>query len=496
MKSKRIWTLTLVVVLVLTLLGSCGRPGVENTDSVSTPAPTGAPVPEDTPETAPAQEPTVIKLGLIGSNPYIMNAVGEYYKENNAVRIEIVDYSIYNESPLDAEGGLMKFEQDIRSGNAPDLLGLGSFSSFPTEQYANKGLLADMTELLDNDSLIDRSDLFESVIEAGTYDGKLYQILPVFTVSSLVGKTSVFGDGDISTAEIVEIAARYPGAEIVADMSGYEWIDVGVGSMMSALVNWENGTCDFNNEEFIALLESAKLLPKEISNEIKRDRLTLDMSTEYYDEAKEKFRDDKALLVYTYVSLPRIARNMRETFGEDVTFLGMPPTNGANVVNRAYYGDFSIMESSEHKDEAWAFISFLMRQNGEMLRSLGIIPGISIIKSDFIASLADEMTPPSERDFSEGVWLQLAAGSLFRSDKIDSPDAINASEYENYRLTEYEAERAIDLIENATVLRTGAGAVMDIVLKEAEPFLADTISTAEAALAIQGAVTAYLSENA
>jgi ABC-type glycerol-3-phosphate transport system substrate-binding protein len=489
---KRLLIFVLVALITLTTTVSCEKRGnVESSDtptaSVSvtgnTPEPTAIPIADETPE------PVTLKLAQISVNSAIMQAVGEFNRKNFAtVRIEIVDYSKYNAPLTDAEGGLQKLEQDINSGNAPDILSLGQI---PAEKYAIAGLLTDMTELLDDDPLIDRGDLFENALEAGTYNGKLYRIFPVFSVLSLIGKTSIFGSGDITMAEINKIAERYPDAEIIADLSADEWIELYTRSLMSGLVDWEAGTCDFDNEEFISLLESARRFPENVSKD-----LFVHYNSDYYESAKGKFREDEALLVYTYASTPRIARNMKETFGEDVTFLGIPSANGANAISYAYYGDYGIMESSEHKETAWAFISFLIRENSSMLGSMGITAGASIVKGDYAATVAAETIPLADRDFSAGTWLQYAAGPLWHNAKIDSLDQVNESEYASYHLTEDEAKQAMKLVENATIVRsTYYKPIIDIVLEEAQPFLDGALSAAETAKAIQSGVENYLSED-
>jgi ABC-type glycerol-3-phosphate transport system substrate-binding protein len=492
---KRSLIFILVASITLTLTVSCGvRGDVESsaapTASASvtgnTTKPTTIPVADDMPEPAVTPEPVTIKLAQISVNPYIMQAIGEFNRKNyEAVRIELVDYTQYNVPVTDAEGCLRKLEQDIAAGSAPDILSLGQI---PAEKYAIAGLLTDMTELLDNDPLIDRGDLFENVLKAGTYDGKLYRIFPVFSVLSLIGKTSVFGGGDITMAEINEIAYRYPDAEVIANMSAGEWIELYTRSLMSELVDWETGACDFDNAEFISMLESAKRFPENVSKGLPESD-----TSEYYESVKEKFREDKALIVYTYVSTPRIARNMRETFGEDVTFLGTPSANGANAISYAYYGDYGIMESSEHKEAAWEFISFLIRENSAMLSSMGITSGASIVKSDYTATVAAETIPFADRDLSDGSWIQYAAGPLWQNVKVDSPDQVNESEYANYHLTEDEANQAVRLIENATIMRsTYYKPITDIILEEAQPFLDGALPASEAAKAIQSRVENYL----
>jgi ABC-type glycerol-3-phosphate transport system substrate-binding protein len=150
------------------------------------------------------------------------------------------------------------------------------------------------------------------------------------------------------------------------------------------------------------------------------------------------------------------------------------------------------MESSEHKEAAWEFISFLIRENSAMLGSIGITVGASIVKSDYAAAVAAETIPFADRDFSDGAWIQYAAGTLWRNVKVDSPDQVNKSEYANYHLTEDEANQAVRLIENATIMRSSHDPIVDIVLDEVQPFLDGALPADEAAKAIQSRVENFL----
>ncbi|MBR5896573.1 MAG: extracellular solute-binding protein, partial [Lachnospiraceae bacterium] len=133
----------------------------------------------------------LLSLGCLWVNDDVRKRVIEFNKSNAEYRIVINDYSVYDTED-DWNAGVNKFNSDIASGQAPDIVIANDSDSI--HNYITKGLFVDLTDYIKNDSEIDYDDIFPNLIKASSYNGKLYELVPSFTVSTLAGKKSVLGD--------------------------------------------------------------------------------------------------------------------------------------------------------------------------------------------------------------------------------------------------------------------------------------------------------------
>ena len=124
----------------------------------------------------------------------------DFNKNNDNFRITVTDYSQYNTGD-DYTAGYTQLNNDILSGKMPDMLALNSTSDIPVDSYISKGLFADISEMIKNDSELNYDDYLSNVFEAYMHDGKLYTLVPKFSVNTVMGKTSIVGDKEGWTME-------------------------------------------------------------------------------------------------------------------------------------------------------------------------------------------------------------------------------------------------------------------------------------------------------
>ena len=120
-----------------------------------------------------------------------------FNSSSTTARIEVTDYSQYN-NDKDFTAGVTKLNTEIISGNVPDLF---VTTDLPMGQYAAKGLLKDIYELIDADGELKRESFMTPVLKALETDGKLYSIAPGFGIVTLIGKSDVVGK-DLSLIHI------------------------------------------------------------------------------------------------------------------------------------------------------------------------------------------------------------------------------------------------------------------------------------------------------
>ena len=440
---------------------------------------------------AAAIEKVTVTLGVVAEDAVIVAlAVDEFNKASETVRVEIVDYATLYNTESDKTQAVTRFDIDVLNGNAPDMLSLSGISA---NKYITKGVIADLTAYLDNDTMINRNHLYDHILDMGKSDGKLYHIIAGFGSYALVGKTSIFGDGsDFTPAKLNEIAARYPNAEIVCEHSAMEWLDLSTRVVLDDLIDWETGMCGFDSPDFIEMLKLLKRFPNVPASEIQHG---VYYESDYYENYRDKLQNDKTLLLYAPISYSRVIKDCEEDFGEEVTVLGFPSSDGGGTVMWSVF-DFGIMEGTENKDAAWEFISWLLQDGNSILDFVSIG---SLNKYDFENKVKSEMVPYMERDFEEpvtyekftGMWM---GGGAYVGAAPWSDDPL----YEmlaNYHLLQHDADRIFESVYAIKYPYSGEDHVMKIVSEEAEAFLNGVRSAEEAAKIIQSRVSIYVSEN-
>ncbi|MDR1329615.1 MAG: extracellular solute-binding protein, partial [Oscillospiraceae bacterium] len=346
-------------------------------------------------KTATLEGKTVLTLGALYSDTA---AVTRFNKASRTTRIMVKDYSEYNTND-DYTKGQTQLDMDILSGRAPDIITL----SGQTAKYTSKGVLADLTPLLESGKYgVARENLFENILTLGAKDGKIYQIMPTFNIMTLAGKASIFGDrASMTTAELAEIADKYPGATVLNQMTAPSWLNSAMWLGMDNYVDWAAGTCSFNSQEFIDMLNFSKRFPKEIDyNSIYSDQSSY---LEYQREMENAYIEDRVLLYseYIYSNAPRVARDLDVMFGEKTTLIGYPTVGSSGSIIMSN-GGYAIAESSPNKDAAWEFICGLITYEEDSVSSMRTMNGISLDKRRFDAAAQAEMIPLEDRDFTNG----------------------------------------------------------------------------------------------
>lgn len=302
------------------------------------------------PEDIPDKQVLVLGGNYIGSD--IKKRVIEYNKSSDTYRIVLRDYSQYVTD--DYMAGYTQMNNDIISGNMPDILVVDSFGEVPLENYISKGLLADIGELMAKDEEIAGTEYMENVFEACRVDGKLYEIIPSFSVSTYVAKKSLVGDITGWTMEdaLQYVASMPEGASLFGDMTRSDFFNVVLSMRGSDFIDVSTGKCNFDSEEFISLMEFAKGLPEELGDDYYVDG--------WYTAYESQYRENRTLLASCHISgTENLVYTINGSFGEDVSYVGFPNEGGQGSVistNTSYV----LAAGSSHLDEAWNFMRYYL----------------------------------------------------------------------------------------------------------------------------------------
>ncbi|MCD8326754.1 MAG: hypothetical protein LUC90_08795 [Lachnospiraceae bacterium] len=321
--------------------------------------------PENVPDKA------VIHLAMYYTDSDILEKVYEFNQSSDSYRIQITYYSDYD-TEGDGEAGVTKLNNEIVAGDIPDIIYDYGGYYFDLDSYADMGILADIYELLENDPELNTEDYCTNVFEAYERNGSLYQLPVYYRVLSIFGKTSIFGDEALTWEKLSEVMEEYPEASVFGQ--DYNRSDILYYAMMFSyeeFIDEENGTCDFDSDEFKSLLEFIAQYPEEV------DYDTLYSDDDYWANYDSMYITDRVLLSISYTSnLTNLHYNCYNNFLEEATAVGFPNNSGTRgVITSAE--SFAIF-SSGNVEGTWEFVRSFITEEAQMPEE-----GDIIIRSPF-----------------------------------------------------------------------------------------------------------------
>lgn len=351
-------------------------------------------------------EKYVIHFAASGMDDTMQEAIIDFNKQNDTFRIVYDDYSVYNTSE-DYQAGIKKLNQDIVSGNVPDMFFM---DGLPYDTYAAKGLLLDLSKRIASSYNMD--DFVSNVFDALRYDGKIYSLVPTFGVSTVAAKRSFVGEKPGWTMDDLKaLMQRNPEAALFDGMERGSMLSLLLTNTMDSFIDRETGSCSFNSPAFVSLLELVKSFPE-----------TIDWSSYYgedynYEEADAQYRDGKTLLYQQYLYNYNSIRYLYQQFGGDMTFIGLPAAEGVGSV---FVPQLEVAISARTKldDACWDFIRFLL---GEEYQSE--ITWCFPVRLSCLKALEEEAMKPNNDRYYGGVMPSTAAVMEAAGIVVDDVDA-------------------------------------------------------------------------
>ncbi len=421
--------------------------------------------PEDIPDKK------LIKIYALYLDIGVKRQIVEFNKTNELYKIELTSYEDYAVNSYD--DALKRMNNDMISGNIPDIIVLDNV--LPVDSYISKGLLADLYQFMDNDETIDKDDYLTNIFDAYSVDGKLYELVPSFSINTLVGKSSIVGETEGWTMdEFMELVDSNPDKMVFSYEQTRDsvFIDL-ISNCYESYIDVSTGECRFNSDDFIKLLEFASRFPAEIDWE------TLYNDSSYWTEQETRMRDNKAIVSNYYMSNFRAIREMEmATFGEKITFKGYPGVagNGASINAST---SVAITSKAANPEGAWEFIKYFL--SDEYQNELSWVYPIKI------SALEAQMAEAKERMY----WLNDDGEKEY----YDNSYWIAGQEINVGENTDEDNQRVLDFIMSTTNVARYDSDIYAIIEEEAAPFFAGQKTAKEVADIIQNRVSNYIAEN-
>jgi ABC-type glycerol-3-phosphate transport system substrate-binding protein len=387
---------------------------------------------------------TVVKLGGMIQRDHFEAIVRAFNAQSSEYVVEFVEYG--DAAEMDGNFSLSKYtaESDsfyaaLMSGDIPDLVISGGNDRFLTD----KGLIADLNELMESDPEFNRADFFENLFEANESGGKLYSISPYIMPSALAAKS------DLS----------------ILESNRFIYVRDVVSENYDTFVDEENGVCYFDTPEFIQFLEYSKQFY--VDPEIQRAN-EADLETRIAAENKRKsdFRHGTGFTEKIYFDFSSYIESKYVLFSGETPKIVKYPGGSGGV--SASFGSFLIFENASNKAGAWEFVKFML-------------------SSKYQDTIGGFYTPIRRSSFDKSAAAFIARSAPYEVDlggeKITVPKA-----------SEADIAEIRDFIESIDSINRASFYLQLIVEEETGAFYAGDKTAAETAKLIQNRMTVFVNE--
>lgn len=453
---------------------------------------------------------TVLTFACMYLDWNMRDAIVKFNRASNTHRIVVRDYSEYNTDD-DYKAGIQKLNTEMLSGKLPDMIDINTYS-MPVEQYAAKGFLTDLYELIDADADLSREDFVQPVLKAlESADGKLYQLPSTFAVSTAIALDKVAGDYDTwNLAAVKDAMTKLQDGASVFDVyrTKTDILQTCISRNIDAFVDWENGSAHFDSDEFKALLEFANQFPETYDWENATD--------EENDSAQNRMNSGKQLMTDMYVSSFEDMLYQLTGYNGGVKFVGYPSEDGTSNHTFQIGGAIAISSTCADKTAAWNFMKQFLTEDYQLGSDVWNFP---INQKAFDQKMKDAMTEEYQTDENGNVVkdengnpIRIPKMTYYTTDTgggvafaattetaastvviggsgVNEDDSISI-----YAMSQEQADQILDLINATTAVYGYDESILNIISDEAAAYFAGENSLDDTANMIQSRVNLYVAE--
>ncbi len=480
-----------------------------------------------------AVEKYVLDFAAVYLNSNLQDAIIDFNKQNSDYRIRFIDYSKYN-SDNDWEAGTTKLNNDIISGNIPDMF---SLEGLPLENYVSKNLIADLKKNMDSDADFNPADYYENILNATAQDGKIYSIITSYYLNCLISAKDYFGGKTtISMQDFLNVRKQNPDAMVFAPSNTRSDLLTGYAGgyiILNEFLKANDGYGAFDSDDYAGWLEIAKEFPEEVD----WDEYQNLMDSGNGDGEREMYQNGKIMFSTQNISNFNQFRYVKRTYGQDYVLTGFPtPEGGGSGVAINPSMEIAVSAKSPFREESWSFIKYLLSKDyqeqgyGLSIRKdvmedkiaaalnpdesygweRGIIGGMayavesneSVATADTAETVDDteetaETTETADEtvDTAEGKSVDIADDDFAIIDDSFPPYAGDTTEEDALKTTQADIDKILAMVNAAdTVVRTNSE-INKIVEEEAGAFFSGKKSAKDVCSIIQSRVTVYVTED-
>ena len=383
---------------------------------------------------------TKLVIATIGIPNTFRANVARFSHANTDYYIEIVDYS--DGGAYTTDNALTKLNTEIISGKCPDMI---CFSSISPYSYIGRNYLVDLCAFFEKDNEISLEDI--AIANALISQGGVYYIDGTFNFETLVGRYSDFGDRyGWTLAEYLEIERSLPSqVETIYNMTKKSFLRYISSRYIRTAIDWTNGTCNFNSDEFLEILRASNRIRENPENQ-------RDISFGY---GPTNVGNGTRVAALSWVNSVWKLAYEEKMAGCQLSFIGWPTVDGSCGSDIYLSAPVGILSRSANADGCWEFIKYML----------------------FSADLNEETVLP--------VYLPLL--------KAKAASVIASEDYP-VQMTETDAQRFFDLVAAIDNVAIYDETVLSIIEDVSGAFFDGAKTAEETAALIQSRASIYVGE--
>ena len=395
------------------------------------------PINEELPQ-AEQQEKIELIIGGIDLNERsIVGIINSFNEENTKYQIVIEDYS---DGAASLNQARTVMQTKAMAGDGPDII---SFEGISPLKWIGAEMLYDMDGLVAEDPDIDENDIliWNALHE---YNG-LFLMSPTFWTETLAcsSETMQMHEG-WTIDDYLEIEKNLDSNQNMIYYMNPENFLVSIGGRyLQKALDFVNASCDFDNEEFISILESAV------------QAVCYEATYDPNETGQQKVIRGKLICFFSGLMTGQDVAFDREECGQTLSYIGWPTVDGSNGTDIRLTQAVGINKATKNIEGCWDFIKYLLKNPILVNNTSGMPTYAPLVKEDL------EMLNSGE--------------PKFKTTEEDMEIVINLAR-ESKRLTYYDEE------------------VMNIILDESSAFIQGDVSARETAQHIQSRVSLYMKE--
>ena len=413
-------------------------------------------------EEEPINGVTTLKLAMFQDNRQVREQVLLFNETHTDYQIEIVEYK---RSSNVQEDGVAKLQREIISGEGPDIIDFGT-------SFSTSDIVGEYTEnLLPYLECESGTQFFDNILEAFYYEEKLYAVPISFSLDGFAGDKEVLGQRTTwNITEMIECYRKNADSRILypGETKKAVFGNILYGSS-DYYIDWEQGSCSFDGEEFRQVLEFANLFPA-----------TLDLDEGF--SPKQMIEDGETLLYPVSISGIYDICEPEFLFDGNEVYIGYPVEGNGNSGTMAKIcgSMLGISISSEHKDVAWEFIAGFLEEDYQRQ----IEWGLPINKTALLSLLEENREPEYELN-AEGQEVPVVKGQL----RFEGEEPVDF-----YCVSETQGDKLLELIGGVELCNATNNQLHSILLEEVSGYFEGDKTVEETMEAMQSRATIFVSE--
>lgn len=398
---------------------------------------------------------------------------------------QITDFSKSNDKYLGKLNPSIKSPDELTkavlSDTAPDVIEYGD--SDLIRKLLNLGALADMNGLMDEYGGLEREELMPNVLEAFDVDGHIYALPEFFSLKHVIANSDYIGKeyADWTYDDLYRFYEERPEGMNLFSRMWDNSFNLFCINNLDAWIDTDNNTCKFGTPEFIKLLNFCKETKDSYIPEPNSDEGNSDML--YQKQISTSLKDHTAMLCSEGIGDAGIYTLIREEGEKGLTFdtasvLNFPESGGTGTILANNL--VSVLESSNCKEGAWAYVSFLLGEERQCSNAQMGSGFNWVNKKAFDISLNKSIHKGPEPEMSSTSFSSEKGTVL----KIEYPSTVTAEQAEEY----------LRFVMNCTKLEYSNYNISNILYEEYNRFINDEITAEQCSAYIQDRVEILLGE--